>query len=543
MPRPRARILFDRAAPTWLNLAPPLFLFVASFALLWQFDPLHRALSYDPGIFAYISQLVADGFAPHKYAYNEQASLAFLVGGAVMRLGDVGGIPHLISFRLASMLLMASAVVLTYLVGKFFTRSRAIALLAGLIMLGYHGYNMRAATTLEPKSLMLVLGLLTLYFLHKKNWLAAGALAGAAGLAWQIAWGYLIVVLLLAIVQGGTTLSQRVRAVIFALVPALGVIALYALYFVWHNALADMLQQTFLVPELLHSVSKSLDRRLFTFARTFYIGYNTHSIFGLLGLAGLFIWLAVFLQPLKPRALIRRVVHFFLQNRHTAGVLLATFGFALYSFIDFQGYPDWIPLLPFISIFAAWLLWKIVVRLLKFIHAPPAWARVAFATIAVLVLLASSYYALTNIKGEHTRRTWQEQQLAADDLNARFGADAPIWIVGKADLLFFMRRVNLNKYIYLFGRVDGAVDAFEPGGFPHMLKTTLAQRPALIVLARVPNQKFAKPSNGKLIQDLSTSFTVFKPCRALAGGRFLVRPDLAEKLFPKGAEGCLKRTF
>src|SRR4029079_10994434 len=125
-----------------------LVLFLAAFVVLWQYDPLHRPIDFDPGIFAYLSRLVALGLAPHKYAFNEQASLAFLLGGAAMRLGALVGIHPLLAFRAASMLVMACAVVLTYRVGALFTRSRAVGFLAGIIMLGYEGYNVRAATTL-----------------------------------------------------------------------------------------------------------------------------------------------------------------------------------------------------------------------------------------------------------------------------------------------------------------------------------------------------------------------------------------------------------
>jgi hypothetical protein len=400
---------------------------------------------------------------------------------------------------------------------------------------------LRAATTLEPKSLMLVLSLGTLYFLHKRNWLGAGAFAAATGLAWQIGWGYLIVVLLLAIVQGGESVRARTRAFGLAFVAACVVFGAYALYFVAHDALRDMLQQTFIVPSLLHDVPKTLDRRVFNLARTFTLGYGWHSIFGILGLSGLLVWLAAHLRPLQTRALVRRIVYFFLRNRRTAGVLLGTFGFVLYSFIDFQGYADWIPLLAFVSIFAAWVLWQIVARLLKFVHASPQAVRVIFAALALIIFALSSYRGLEPMSGAPTRDTWQEQQRAADELNAQLGADARVWLVGKADTLFFLRRVNVNKYIYLFGRVDGAVDALEPGGFPQMVKQLLAQRPTFIVLARVATKKFASRANAKLIHAIPQQYTALKACRALAGGKFLVRPDLADQLFPQGAEGCLKR--
>lgn len=540
---PHPQTIFGiRVSPKLAAFAPPLVLCLTSLVVLWQYDPLHRSLSFDPGIFAYLSQLVAQGFAPHKYAFNEQASLAFFLGGAAMRLGDLVGLHPLIAFRFAAMLLVASAVGMTYVTGKMFTRSRAIAFLAGLVMLGYHGYNLRAAMTLEPKSLMLVLSLVTLYFLYRRNWLVAGAFAGATGLAWQIGWMYLGIALFLAAVQGGNTPGSRVRAVLMTAAAAAVIIFLYSLYFVWNGALVEMVQQTVLAPVLMHRVAgKPFDERIFKLAKTFWLGFGAHTVFGILGATGLVVWLGAHLRPWEFGKLVRRAFYFSAQNRRTAGILLGTFGFIIYSFLDFQNYPDWIPLLPFISMFAAWLLWQGVTRILKPSSAPSVAPQIAFAVLALVLFGFSAYRAVLPMGGEPTRGSWQEQQRVADELNARLGPDATVWMIGKADLMFFMQRVNVNKYIYLFGFVDGSIDAFDPGGFKGMVNTALAQEPSFYVLARAAAKKFTNRANNRLIRSVGNHFTKLKRCRTVGGGNFYVRNDLADALFPVGGSGCLAR--
>lgn len=525
-------------------VALPLSLFLAAFVVLWQYDPLHRSIYQDPGIFAYLSQLVAQGLAPHKYGFNEQASLTFLLGGAAMRLGSFLDIHPLLSLRGASMLVMACAVVLTYRVSALFTRSRAVGFLAGIIMLGYEGYNVRAATTLEPKALMLVLGLATLYFLYRHKWFLAGACAGAAGLAWQIAWGYLVIALLLAAIQGGSSLRARARAAGLTLLAALVVFAIYTLYFVSNNALLEMLQQTFLAPVLMHEVtSKPLDARLLKLAKTFYLGFGTHAVFGVLGASGLLVWLGANTRPWELSAILRRASYFLFQNRRTAGTLLVVAGFVVYSLLDFQNYPDWFPLLPFFSMFAAWLGWTVCQRVLERANASPAVRRAVLVGLGCLVLGLSTFHVFAHTGRDQglQRGTWQEQQRVADEISAKLAPEAHIWLLGKAELLFFMGRTNVNKYIYLFGNVDAAAEAFEPGGFRQMVNEALAQKPVLFTLARATPQKFASRDNSKFMEHATKNFTKLQRCRTLGGGRFFVRPEKANALFPKGAEGCLKR--
>lgn len=523
-------------------MAPPLVIFCAALVVLWQYDPLHRALSLDPGIFAYISQLVAEGFAPHKYAFNEQASLAFLLGGAAIWLGNFFHQPQIIAYRFAAMVVMAGVTALTYIVGVRFSRSRAIGFLAALILIGYDGYAARAATTLEPKSLMLVFGLATLYFLSKKKWLWAGATASAAGLAWQIGWGYLVVTLLLALVQGrDLTGFSRLRAFGLALVAALVVFGIYASYFLSQHATIEMLQQTFLAPILMHTETRAgVGARLYKLVHTFQLGFGTHIVFGALGAAGFLIWLGVYLRVWEWRTLVRRVVYFFLHNRRTAGLLLVTCGFGVEVYLDFQNYPDWIPLLPFISIFAAWLLWTLCERGLRSFSPAPNVRLAAFVVLALLVFAASTFHAFARQNLAARGKTWQQQEQIAAQINQSVPPDAPIWVLGKAELLFFMQRHNINKYIYLMGNVDAAADAFEPGGFRQMFASTLKQQPVLYIFARAEPQKFASKKNFELVANSPDGFVMLRHCKLIGGGKYLVPPALADTLFPANGSGCLK---
>ncbi|TAH50766.1 MAG: hypothetical protein EYC68_13095 [Chloroflexota bacterium] len=528
----------------FLILVPPLVLACAALIVAWQYDPLHRPLTEDPGIFAYLSQLVAFGLAPHKYAFNEQASLTFLIGGAAMRLGDLFGLHPILSFRFAAILNFVAIALLTYFVTYGFTRSQGMGFVAGAILIGFEGLGMRAATTLEPKAVMLVFGLAALVALQKRKWGFAGACAAAAGLAWQIAWGYLVVVLLLVFIQGGANWKERTRATLGAIAFAFGVMALYAAYFVAQNAFNEMLAQTFLAPLLMHSANKTFFAvRLAHLKNTFLLGYGSHAIFGILGVSGLLIWLAVQLRLWEPRQLLARARFYFFQNHRTAGTLLVSCGFVFYSFLDFQNYPDWFPLLPYIALFAAWLLCKSCATALRFLKASPSTQRAVYFGFACILLVFSAAHAFfpKTLPGRQQGITWQMQQDAADQVNALLPPDAKVWLIGKAELLFFMQRQNLNKYIYLIGNVDAAIDYFEPNGFKGMVARALEQKPALLALARLQPRKFASRANLELINHVPDNWTGLHACRALGSGKFFVAPDQADALLASNRSSCLRR--
>ncbi len=523
------------------RFALPLFLFLFALVVVTLYNPFTRPLYQDPGIFALLSQLVAQGYTPHLSAFNEQSSLAFFAGGAAMWLGDWFGIHHLLSFRFGSMLIVSSVVVLTYHVGKLFSQSAWVGFLAGLILLGFRGYLLRAAETLEPKSFMLVFGLLALFFLYKRKWFWAGASACAAGLVWQIAWGYLVVALMLAFAQGGATLGERARALGITTAAALGIFGIYFAYFFARNAHVEMLQQTFLAPFVMHNVArKPLDARLFKLAKTFYRGFGAHVVFGVLGASGLLLWFSLNAYAKNARAILLRAFDLLFQNPRTAGTLLVTIGFFGYSFLDFQNYPDWIPLLPFISIFAAWFLVRAFQFLFQRVAVLQSREHAIFVGVAFVLFALSVYYAFDAAR-KPLRNPWMEQQRVADEINQQIPRDAPVWLIGKAELLFFTQRHNLNKYIYLLGRADAAADAFEPGGFETMFKNAQQQKPALYVVGRFKPGKFSTRAHFELVKRSLKSYRELKHCRVLGPGRFFVPPDQIDKLFPRDSTLCLKR--
>lgn len=527
--------------PRVQRFAPPLFLFLVALLFAWLYDPLHRTLYEDPGIFALISQLVAQGFAPHQIVFNEQASLTYLLGGAVMWLGNFVGLHPLISFRILSMLVFAGVVVLTYVVGKIVTNSTFVGFIAGLILVSFQGYAMRAAIALEPKSLMLLFGLGALYFLSKRKWLIAGALASAAGLAWQIAWGYLILALLLSLMQGGSTLQERGWAFLKTLGAALVVFLVYLAFYIAHSAQVEMFQQTFLAPLIMHDGEHiPFIAIMVKLAKAFYVGYGVGWVYGVLGTVGLLVWLGAQAYAKQWRGVALRISDILIGNPRTSGTLLAIGGFALFSYLDFQNYPDWFPLLPFIAIFGAWFLYFVYRFLTTRLTLSHSLQRAGLLALAFLVLLFGTYQTVAATRGE-LKITWQDQQRVADEINREIPPGAPIWLSYKPELLFFLKRHNSNKYIYLLGRVDAAADAFEPGGFDRMFSSIQNQHPVLYALDGFKARKISTHAHFEFVKHTFQNFIPLTSCRILGRGKFYAPNPQAAQLFPTDKNACLHR--
>lgn len=537
---PAQRVARTIWIPRARSLVLPLVLLAATFLVLLQYDPFHRPLLGDPGIFVFISRLVAQGLAPHRAVFNEQASLTFLLGGAAMAFGNALGVPELIAFRVLAMGVAAGVIVITYVVGRFFTGAPAAAFIASVIMLGYEGYLQRAATALEPKALMVLLGLLTLYGLSRKRWFVAGICAAAAGLAWQIGWGYLLVALLLAPIQGGTRLIPRLSALGMTILGAGLVFALYVTYYAAHDALAPMFQQTLLAPLIMHPIDqRPLAERFWQPVRDFLLGYRGQWLF--LGL-GAISWLAMLVRyVLTPR----RALYDVFQNPRTSGTLLAAHGFMIAPLLDFQNYPDWIPLLPFISIFAGGLLIGAGQWLARPLKLSPLGQRIAFAALLSVVALWSLLHPWTELSRQliDPPITWQEQSEIAQNLNRRLPPDQPVLIIGAAELLFFMARQNVTPYVYLLGETDAAVDALDSGGFEGMLEDIRIKRPALIVLTRLKPDHFANVAHLAALRQLSRrEYVRLRACSWLSEMTMFLRADLAESAFPStNSSSCFSR--
>lgn len=524
-----------RPHPRLVTFLSALALFLLAWVVFAQYHPFDRTLEGDAGVYAYIAQGITLGHAPYRTTFDILTGLSMLLGASALWVGSALGIEPLIAIRLYTLTVSALVVALTFLVAQQFFGRRLPAWIAALIMLGWSGFALSAALGMQPKTLMVLCGLSALYLAARRRLFWAGVFAGGAALAWQIGilYGICLVLQELWSESGSPRGPTRRRALLSLAGGAAIPIAGYALFYIAMGAFRDMLEQTLLVPPMMRrSVHVlALNTRLRHMLNRFMAGYGSELGFGVLAAAGWALYLAPQVRnTLRELRRTRRVAIPVLRTPSTGGVLLAFHAFFLFSLLDFQNYPDWIPLLPYLSMFAAYPLW----RATEWLAARVAIRGRAYAVLAALVCSAVLVAAVWDLPSQTERRLrgeWRAQKAWAEHANAILPAGAPLFLLGRTELLFLMERRNLSRIVLLGDRFDAAVELIEPGGYDGWLGRLRAARPEVVAHARLKHRKFADPDNMTELREwIETEYVPIKPCGIVGKGKYYVRRDLADEL-------------
>lgn len=527
------------ADPSRLRLQwlAPLTLLILACLVLVQYDPFRRRLDGDPAITSYIALMAARNVPPHLGVYDVKASLSPLLGALVIRAAERVGVPNILALRAWMIGMTALCVVLMYFIGTAFSRVRLVGIVSALILLGMAGFARRAALGIEPKTVMLFFALLALDALMRRRWFWAGVWGACAGLTWQVGFGYAALAVLLAWVQTCGT-SERGRAASIALAGILIPLALYVAYFAVQGALTPMVQQSVLAFFYGRGGAAAADQFAgLRLLEKFVEGYTDEIIFGALAVIGwIGSWTWIILK--------RRVRFILFENPRTGGTLLAFHGLLLFSFIDFQNYPDWIPLLPFVALFAAIALVYGGAFMTRRLVLPFRRRWVGAGALVVVVLLVALWDVpwSRNVYSLRVAGPLADQLQVAQELNRTFAPTEPLLILGKDEFLFFMGREPLTRYTFLLQNTDAVMDAFEPRGFAGWLAEVGEKRPAFVALDRLTRKSFAEPEHYVALRAWVTQdYVQLKACAGAGDGDYYVRADLGEPFAHPNSSDCFTR--
>lgn len=514
----------------FISLLIAIALFLAFVSVWLRYDPFHAALNMDPAIYSYMAQQAAQGNPPHLGVYEVKSSLSVLFGALAIRAGSLTGLAEIYSLRLYMLFVTGLCIVAVFLLGTRFSRMTVAGIVSALLLASFSRFIQLTVNGVEPKTVMVLFGLCALYALTRRAWFWAGMCAAASGLAWQIGMGYVALALLLALLQNDNA-RTRLRAASAVLLGAALPIAAYGLYFAGQGAGPAAWEQNILVPffrsDQINWTRLYLVRMLKNYAQE----YGNQILPGVLSVAGILAWWFYALRS-------RKFVFLFFKSPRTSGTLLAAHGLFLYTLIDFQAYPDWIPLLPFISLFAGWLVVRVLLEITRRVPVLYPYRGMVVGIFAALLLVGVN---LSTFSLAPQAPGYPEQQKLADELNARLGPGATVWIMGKNELLFFMRRRNPNRYTFLFKNTDAVIDRLEPDGYARFMQEIRDAKPEFIVVGRLRRKHMAKPQRyDALSQWLAQEYVPLKICLDAKRTKFFVRADAAPALFPAGNDDAPK---
>jgi DolP-mannose mannosyltransferase len=438
----------------------------------------------DAAIWDYVAQAILRGQVPYRDVVEIKGPGSAYLSALAMWLGKWVGLRDVLAVRFMQMLLAAALSVIIYRVADLYLQRRLAALMAGLFpLLSYHFVSWVEGGT-QPKLTMIFFGMLSLLMIARGRPFWAGFSSMLSCLCWQP--GLLFTGVALLIFSRYLT-SWRDRRALKSLAGALLPLAIVVAYFYTVHALRDLWVWTIAynfnvyAPEGMRSMSDTLAHLWAVTLRVFRVDV----IWVALAVAGL---VMVGIERLrgwrKPGAALGSADLF------RDALVIAPLVYLAFCLINFQSGPDFLPLFPFIGIFAAWAITEITRRLhaSRALAAKPAlqrWGGRLPEAALLLILLLACARGITYRMQDWTLR-YQDQQLKP--IAALVGPDDRVYVHGTVELLVLMNRPNLNPYILWDRGKAGYIVTMKYGGSINALIDEMeTESPKLVALSRLRN--------------------------------------------------------
>lgn len=486
-----------------------LFLSLAAFAFLafWQFGIDWQHITPDKSMQIYIAQEILRGHPPYVAVVFPKTPLTPILSALAILVGNLSGLSDVISVRFLFLIIGSLGVAFTFLLAKTISQSLPARLAATLTLTGFGLWASASATGAEPKLLMILWGIISLWALQEKRWFLTGLAASLAFLSWQPAAIYLFLTLVTTLV-----LSQKDRrqAFLAALAGAILPLVLLIAYLAMAGALLPAFRQTVLA-QIFYATqggSWTLEGGLFRlgtvlledFLRVRATGWGGEAWFLILGSLGWLSFTAVsFLSRIQPSANAT-------QKPNPWPLLISGYWWLLFSIRDLDGIADLIPWLPYLALGVGWSLEVALSLLRRLPIRTVAWSQLA-ALGALLFILV---YGLQDLPGKkRSALTLQDQISRAAELDAFLGPSGQVQIIGDLSFLVLAERSNLTPLIHL-GPKHYNLFLHEPGGLEKILETIREAKPEAIILQRVWDYpwspSFRELAAGKILNPFRANF-------------------------------------
>jgi hypothetical protein len=488
------------------------FIFAAFFYTqfhLWQLPVRADRANWD-----YFAQVIARGGVPYRDVVNIKSPLSAYLSAAAIRVTHPFGLRDIYAIRWLSFLMIGLTVAFTFLVAHDYFESRFKGLLAALVMLAFQPFAILNAGT-QPKTPMILFGLMTLWAIWKDRPFMAGLLGMLSALCWQPG--------LLFVGAAGLAFSHyltrwRDGKVLRVIVGAANPLVLMLVYFWFAGALHDFymwsfdFNRTVYGPREIQSVASSISRIQAILQMT----YPESRFYFLLGGLGFFLTIIVEIVRAarsRERGFIKRLI----DNAPRHALVISATVYFLFCLVDLQGNADTIPMLPFIAIFAATLLVFIIDLVMAIIEALKSkpvqlkelWAGLAdelrapvndrvnsttdsahrpLLHLVLFSLLCVAVFA--QLESSVIRRkppgvTIAKQDAEVVQIVANLQPDDKIFVQGRTEILVLAGLTNASRYYFMDRGKDSYLDKMEAGGFTGWFERLKAERPKIVALSRM----------------------------------------------------------
>jgi hypothetical protein len=461
----------------WITLVVAMIIFC-------QFQFWKLPAKGDRANWDYFAQVIARGGVPYRDVVNIKSPLSAYIGAAAIVAARPFGVRDIYATRATSVLLAALTVAFTFLIAALYFDSRRIGLLAALLLLGANEFAKLNSDGIQPKTPMILFGLVSLWAVIKDRPFIAGAFGMLSALSWQPG--------LLFVGAAGLAFSKYLTSwrdmKVVRLIGGAALPLAILLGYLWAaGGLKGFYTWCIHFPFTVYGprdqqTSQMFLDRLSELLEKFYRQERVYFY-----LAGIGV-LAVLSREAMSAA--RQGWSYFLNNSARHQVVVASLVYLLFCRIDMQGEQDLIPLLPFVAIFASVLLiWSLdrMIKLLARAHSKLEHASIGRSGFAALLMLVFFLNVADAFSFKVPRKTLKAQDADAAEIMSHLGPGDEIFVHGRTEMLVLSGLTNSRKYTNLDHGKDDYLDEVEPGGFDAWFEQLKADRPKVVMISRIDN--------------------------------------------------------
>lgn len=468
-----------------------LFWIVFAFALLvyTQFQFWKQPSQGDRANWDYFAQVISRGGVPYRDVVNIKSPLAAYIGAAALIAARPFGLRDILAIRITFIILAAFVVAFTYLVTLDTFDSLGTALLAAVLVISFDLFSRSNAGGTQPKTPMVLFGLVTLWAILKDRPFGAGCFGMLSALCWQPG--------LLFVGAAGLAFSRyltrwRDKSIARLLAGAMIPLSVLLAYFSFAGVLKDFYSWTVVytstvyAPHELRSIGEFFER----ISRMLEGSYYSSQVYFYLALIGLCLAVGREIQG------VRSGLSHLVERAPRQAVIVAPIVYFGFCMIDIQGPIDLIPLIPFVAAFSALALVYAVERICNRLLRDRLGTRHAVTIQGFAVSFVVLWVLFFSVKGallfECGFPTLKDQDMLVGEVVSQLGPGDKIFVHGQTEILVLGRLTNASKYFFLDRDKDRYLDLVEPGGFAGWFERLKAERPKIVALARLDDVHHAK---------------------------------------------------
>jgi hypothetical protein len=441
---------------------------------------VERTFTGDQVFSTYAHQTVARGAGPFEDFIILHPPLSYMVGGLAIRLGDALNVNPVVAVRTMHIIFFTASIGTLYFLGKNMSGESSVGILAVAIGVWPIALGPISVNGSE-KFVMLLPMLIGMLFAQERRWVLSGFFVTLGALSWAAGFIFVAAILGTAFLQQedsrwitlGKTLAGILTANVLMAIYLLvkGTFRLFWQQFVvttssivaselgFHTALNTYDRYgNFVSPRFLRRVSELSISEWFI------------AVFGVLAV--------VLCLSILVRAFIKKE----LRSAQLA-ILLGTVVVLVSAAFDFQATGDFLPLIPFLSLFCAWGIWYIFASRSRY-----GWFIMGGCLVA-LVLVRTFVYHYRSVDEISAVSPLDRQQIASEWLNMWLAPDVPVqglqqslWPIILADRPNATRLVNPRPGSFMAMQSEGVTPA-------EILAELQDVRPALFLSARVLDEE------------------------------------------------------